>query len=853
MGKLKARPKRLTSVALRRRKILSLRFRSEGTEEQDERHILDQHSKSSSQSPSSNPSCDNVRIIFDIKSLQILINEVSAHNSTCTNIPNVKENDWKNVQLYCTNCQYFKNILKDVEAEHELPLNESLVVGAYSAGIGYTGLRAIFSCMELPFIHKQTYIKYETTVGIKLQAKVDLEFQRVADLERSLAEEDGRTLKLETKTYPLLTVIVDGGWPKRGYGHSYDSNAGVGVIIGERTGKVLYMGSRIKTCKMCSTSPGKTHKCYKNHSGSAHSMESSIILEGFRECFEKYSLIFRYMVGDADSSVFSNIQTNMNYPNRIPVEKIDCCNHAVRGLNSKVHAILKGSGYSKSEVQMITINQNRYTNLLSCLCNTYTMRKLFIVLVFYYRFGKDIRAAISYNSKNIKNGTSAVTLAEDIVNIPSHIFGQHTKCKPYFCKGGGQNQFAEFSKSKAGQEILKSFHLLSNRSYKLIADTTSNRAESFMSLMNKITSGKRVNYAQRGGYRHRCCAAVFAYNYGGFWPAKVFSRSNTNPCAVWSQAESYFDSCKKRSLKPKPKRGPFGKRKNTDANSEAYDYGPNATKGYMTSEEIETQVKLLVERLQVTLEQRDQIQIETIGQSVKEEWKIQRRNRLTASNAGTVYKLRDSTKNEATLKKILYPIDLSFNEHIKRGINLEPIAKSVYSLTQGHEIKECGLFVWRENGILAASPDALVGDNGILEIKCPQCKPMEEPLRKTSFLEFADDENTQLRLKRTHLYYYQILMQIYVAEKDFCDFFVFHQPCLEDTYDFFCERISRDTTTDTTWKLMKAKLVKFYMMDMAPEIVDPIFSRFHKFRVPEYRRIAMDESELRKQKKLATS
>jgi len=83
----------------------------------------------------------------------------------------------------------------------------------------------------------------------------------------------------------------------------------------------------------------------------------------------------------------------------------------------------------------------------------------------------------------------------------------------------------------------------------------------------------------------------------------------------------------------------------------------------------------------VTLEQRDQIQIETVGQSVKEEWKIQRQNRLTASNAGTVYKLRDSTKNEATLKNILYPIDLSFNEHIKRGINLEPIAKSVYSLT----------------------------------------------------------------------------------------------------------------------------------------------------------------------------
>jgi len=230
MGKLKKRPKRLTSLARRRRGILSIRSLPAEIAGQAECHASEK-AIPSSQLPFNNEARNNVRIIIDIKSLQLLISEVSAHNSTCRNILNVRENDWKNVQLNCTNCQYLKNISKDFEAEHELPLNESLVIGAYSAGIGYTGLRVIFSCMEIPFIHKQTYIKYETTVGIKLQAKVDLEFQRVADLECSLAEEDGRTLKFETKTYPLLTVIVDGGWPKRGYGHSYDSNAGVGVII----------------------------------------------------------------------------------------------------------------------------------------------------------------------------------------------------------------------------------------------------------------------------------------------------------------------------------------------------------------------------------------------------------------------------------------------------------------------------------------------------------------------------------------------------------------------------------------------------------------------------------------------
>jgi len=35
------------------------------------------------------------------------------------------------------------------EAEHELPRNEAQVVVAYSAGIGFTRLRAVFLCGEV--------------------------------------------------------------------------------------------------------------------------------------------------------------------------------------------------------------------------------------------------------------------------------------------------------------------------------------------------------------------------------------------------------------------------------------------------------------------------------------------------------------------------------------------------------------------------------------------------------------------------------------------------------------------------------------------------------------------------------
>jgi len=61
----------------------------------------------------------------------------------------------------------------------------------------------------------------------------------------------------------------------------------------------------------------------------------------------------------------------------------------------------------------------------------------------------------------------------------------------------------------------------------------------------------------------------------------------------------------------------------------------------------------------------------------------------------------------------------------------------------------------------------------------------------------------------------------------------------------YFERISRDANTDDIWSSMKARLVKFYVEDMAPKIIDPIFIR---------RQVAMDKAKnLKEQKELKSS
>lgn len=56
------------------------------------------------------------------------------------------------------------------------------------------------------------------------------------------------------------------------------------------------------------------------------------------------------------------------------------------------------------------------------------------------------------------------------------------------------------------------------------------------------------------------------------------------------------------------------------------------------------------------------------------------------------------------------------NAHMDRGIEQETEARELYQLVTGNLVEQVGLV--RENEHIHCSPDGLIGDNSILEIKC---------------------------------------------------------------------------------------------------------------------------------------
>jgi len=85
-------------------------------------------------------------------------------------------------------------------------------------------------------------------------------------------------------------------------------------------------------------------------------------------------------------------------------------------------------------------------------------------------------------------------------------------------------------------------------------------------------------------------------------------------------------------------------------------------------------------------------------------------------------------------------------------------------------------------------------------------------------------------------------MQLYICDRNYCDFMVYHESEDSSTHEYFVETITKCQETDKIWRAMKEKLIcfyknlfvngKIYMCDVAPEIVCPTLPKQIPFRQP---------------------
>jgi putative phage-type endonuclease len=114
------------------------------------------------------------------------------------------------------------------------------------------------------------------------------------------------------------------------------------------------------------------------------------------------------------------------------------------------------------------------------------------------------------------------------------------------------------------------------------------------------------------------------------------------------------------------------------------------------------------------------------------------------------------------------------NYHTQRGHELEPQAREAYSFISDDDVQDVG-FITDDQKLYGCSPDGLVGDHGILEIKCLKAENHIKTLMKKDRGCPAD-------------YLQQVQGQLFVTGRAHCDLFFFHP-----TLPKFSIRVAADT------------------------------------------------------------
>ena len=154
-----------------------------------------------------------------------------------------------------------------------------------------------------------------------------------------------------------------------------------------------------------------------------------------------------------------------------------------------------------------------------------------------------------------------------------------------------------------------------------------------------------------------------------------------------------------------------------------------------------------------------------ILQKSPEWYALRLKHPLTASNAQAIGNagkgLETLCMEQMAEKHSKTPKKQYTNEDLERGVELEEEARTIYQMETGNQVIEIGFVTNEEiSKVGGASPDGLVNDDGLLEVKC-----------------FANTKHFVMTLEGLKIepkYMWQMQMQMLFTGRDWVDFVAYN-------------------------------------------------------------------------------
>lgn len=181
------------------------------------------------------------------------------------------------------------------------------------------------------------------------------------------------------------------------------------------------------------------------------------------------------------------------------------------------------------------------------------------------------------------------------------------------------------------------------------------------------------------------------------------------------------------------------------------------------------------------------------------EWFAQRLGKVTASRIGDIIAKTQSgpaasRKNylaQLVTERLTGQAAESFKSSaMQHGTETEPIARMAYETETGLMVTEVAMIAHPHIEMAGASPDGLVGDDGLVEIKCPNS---------------ATHIATLMAEKAPSTYIPQMQWQMACTGRQWCDFVSF-DPRMPVDLQLFIKRVPRDNKLIAEYE---AEIIKF--------------------------------------------
>jgi len=133
------------------------------------------------------------------------------------------------------------------------------------------------------------------------------------------------------------------------------------------------------------------------------------------------------------------------------------------------------------------------------------------------------------------------------------------------------------------------------------------------------------------------------------------------------------------------------------------------------------------------------------------------------------------------------------------GVDNEDTARLAYELETGLTVATTGMYI-HDTLAAAVSPDGLVETDGLLEIKCPNTATHIETLKRKTVPQY---------------YYWQVIGQLWLTGRDWCDF-VSYDPRLIENAQMIIIRVEREESQEYIDELAEA--VETFLQEVDAEV-----------------------------------